>query len=139
MSTVLLDTGPLVATINRRDDRHQWASWQLSRLRPPFLTCEAVLTEACFLLSPYRGAKRAVMEMVARRLLSLPFRLEEEAEPVARLMARYADIPMSLADACLVRMAELYATSSILTLDRDFRIYRKHGRQTIPVLIPEEA
>ena len=133
----LLDTGPLVAALNRRDQYHLWATAQLARISPPLLTCEAVLSEACFLLQNLKGASEAVVKLVNNGLLKVPFCLEEEASPVKTLLARYSDVPISLADACLVRMAEQHSNSVLLTLDSDFRIYRKHGRQVIPVIMPE--
>jgi predicted nucleic acid-binding protein len=131
-----LDAGPLVAFLNRRDRYHAWATEQLAGVRPPLLTCEAVLSEACFLLRRLDGAVDAVFRLLERGLICVGLRLADEAPSVRRLLARYRRVPMSLADACLVRLAELHADSAVLTLDHDFRIYRKSGRQTIPTLIP---
>ena len=135
---VLLDTGPLVAFLNRRDRHHEWTLAQWAGEKPPFLTCEAVLAEACFLLRRSPGGSQAVMQLLARGIVTAPFRLEEETSSVAKLLFRYASLPMSLADACLVLMAERYPSGIVMTLDRDFRIYRKHGRQVIPVKMPDE-
>ena len=104
---------------------------------PPFLTCEAVLVEACFLLRRSSGGSQAVMQLLAGGIVSAPFCLEEETPAVAKLLFRYASVPMSLADGCFVRMAEQYPSAIVMTLDRDFRIYRKHGRQVIPVQMPD--
>ena len=131
-----MDTGPLVAFLNRRDRYHDWATSQLAKVAPPLATCEAVVTEACHLLRNAPGGAEAVLELVHRGLLRLSFQLEEEIEPVSRLMARYANVPMSLADGCLVRLMELKAQSTLLTLDSDFKVYRMHGRQVIPTRIP---
>ena len=136
MRKVILDTGPLVALLNRRDRYHRWAVARWNEVHPPLLTCESVISEASFLLAAAPGGGSAVLEMVHRRVLSLAFRLEDEATAVANLMTRYLDVPMSLADACLVRMTEQRADSAVLTLDRDFRLYRRHGRQIIPTLMP---
>ncbi len=133
---VLVDTGPLVASINRRDRFHEWAKARLAEMEPPISTCEAVLAEACFLLRNLPGGSRAVMEFLARRILEIPFRLEEHARPVTSLLQKYADAPISLADACLVRMSELREDSVVWTLDRHFRLYRRHGRQVITTLMP---
>ena len=95
-----------------------------------------MISEACFLLGQTRTGGTPVLEMLARQALSIPFRLEENARSVRILMRKYADVPMSVADACLVRMAELVAHSSMLTLDRDFNVYRKHGRHVIPLVVP---
>lgn len=136
--TVLLDTGPLVASINRRDRFHEWTKSQLARIEPPLFTCEAVLAEACFLLRHLSGGARAVVELVARKVLEIPFRVDAHARSLADLLQKYSNIPMSLADASLVCMSELREDSLVFTLDRDFRLYRRHGRQVIPTLMPPE-
>jgi predicted nucleic acid-binding protein len=136
---VLLDTGPLVALLNGRDKHHEWARLQWSQAVPPLLTCEAVLSEACFLLRAAPGGSEAVMELLRRHVVEVAFHLENHVEPVARLMRKYASVPMSLADGCLVRMAELSSESAILTLDHDFQLYRKGGRHVVPVIMPQEA
>jgi predicted nucleic acid-binding protein len=135
---VLLDTGPLVALLNGRDKHHQWTRLQWSQAAPPLLTCEPVLSEACFLLRAASGGSEAVMELLRRHVIEVAFRLEDHVEAVARLMRKYADVPMSLADGCLVRMAELSPESAVLTLDHDFRLYRKGGRQVVPVITPRQ-
>jgi len=136
---VLLDTGPLVAFLNRADRFHEWAKAQWERIRPPMLTCEAVLAEACFLIRKLPGGSQAIIELLNRGVIQIPFKLEEEAVSVGKLLGRYADVPMSLADACLVRMAERHANSYVLTLDWDFRIYRMHRRHIIPITTPHKA
>ncbi len=95
-----------------------------------------MITEACYLVRNWRLGGQAVMDLVGQGLVAVPFRLEEEAEAITELLARYSSVPMSLADACLVRMAEQHANSVVLTLDRDFKLYRKHGRQVIPTIMP---
>ena len=133
---VILDTGPLVALLNRRDRHHQWAKDHWSEIAPPLLTCESVLAEACFLVQPFAGGTTAVLEMVRRSVLDLSFRLAEETDAISRLLTKYQDLPMSLADSCLVRMAEQQPESVVFTLDSDFNIYRKYRRQRIPTLSP---
>lgn len=133
---ILVDTGPLVASINRRDRFHEWAKAQLGHMEPPLFTCEAVLAEACFLLRHPPGGSRAVLEFVARRVLEIPFRVEEHARSLASVLEKYADVPMSIADACLVRMSELREDSVVWTLDTHFRLYRRHGRNVIATLMP---
>jgi len=133
---VLVDTGVLIAYLKSQDHFHAWAVAQWQLIEPPFLTCEAVIVEACFLLSrTYNGAAK-VFALIEAGILKIPFRLEEESEAVAKLMSRYESVPMSLADGCLVRMSELYAKSEILTLDSDFTIYRQHRNSIIPVILP---
>lgn len=134
----LIDTGPLVAFLNRRDRFHRWATAQLAEVAAPVVTCEAVLWEACFLLRQFTGGSQAVLELVSRGLVRVGFRLDENVGPVAKLLAKYESVPMSLADACLVRMAEQYPDSGVLTLDRDFRVYRRHGRHVIPTVMPAD-
>lgn len=136
---VLLDTGPLVALLNRRDTYHAWATDRWAEIEPPFLTCEAVLSEACFLLRRDPRGAGAVMELVNRGIVEIPFRLQEHVEPVARLLGKYRTVPMALSDACLVRMMELYPEGVVLTLDADFRLYRRHGRRVVPTIRPDPA
>lgn len=134
---VLLDAGPLVAMLNRREMYHAWSHDQAERLPSPLLSCEAAMAEACFLLSSQTEAVSDAMDLVARGQIVIPFRLEAESSAVEALMRKYSNVPMSLADACLVRMAELYPQSKVFTLDSDFRIYRKNGRQVIPTIVPK--
>lgn len=133
---VLIDTGPLVAALARRDSHHQWAVERLREIEPPLETCEAVLTEAAFLLRGAVGGADALLALVDEGILTIRFDLEEHAQFVRALMRRYADQPMSLADACLVRMSEIRGDSKILTLDKDFRRYRRLGRKVIPLIAP---
>jgi len=136
---VILDTGPLVALINGRDKYHKWARLQWAQINPPLLTCEAVLSEACFLLRGLDGGETAVLELLQRRILHIPFRLVEHVKQIAWLLKKYSNVPMSLTDACLVRMAELYSEGLVLTLDADFGIYRRNKRQVIPFLSPRHT
>ncbi len=138
MSSVIVDTGPIVALLNQRDQHHQWTRDLLATIEPPLLTCESVLSEACFLVRHFSGGADAVLSLLDRQLLEVRFSLTEEAARVRRLMTKYDNIPMSLADACLVRMSELHSKSRVLTLDGDFHIYRKERRQRIPVLMPSD-
>lgn len=132
----LLDTGPLVAFLNRRDRFHAWAVAQLDEIEPPLLTCEPVLSEACFLLRHDPAGPAAVLDLVHDDLLRVGLHVPDEIVALRRLVRRYAELPISLADACLVRLAELNAGSVLLTLDTDFKIYRMHGRQVVPTRMP---
>jgi predicted nucleic acid-binding protein len=135
--SVLLDAGPLVAYFDQREARHIWARETMARLHPPLLTCEAVLTEACHLL--HKRVPTAISRLeswFARDLIQLAFNLEENWPRVFGLMQTYADLPMSLADACLVTMIENGTGDRIFTLDQHFRIYRHSGRRVLPVLMP---
>lgn len=137
MKHVVVDTGPLVALLNSRDSHHEWARKTLDVVEPPLRTCEAVISEACFIVRRLRGGPDAVLELLARGIVQIGFRLDAELAAVTKLMTRYAAMPMSLADACLVRMTELDRRATILTIDSDFRIYRRNGRQTVPVILPD--
>ena len=136
--SLLLDTGPLVATLFRRDQYHDWARNRWDGIELPVLTCEPVITEACFLLRAAENAIPKILEFVQRGVIRFGFHLQDEIDAVAALMRRYSNFPMSLSDACLVRMAELYPESMVWTLDSDFRHYRKNRRQVIPLLIPSD-
>jgi uncharacterized protein len=134
---VVLDTGPLVALLNARDEHHEWARHIFAEITPPLLTCEAVLSEACFLLRKATDGPNNVIELVERGVLNLPFVLSSEVRAVRQLMRRYDSVPMSLADASLVRMTELDARTTVLTADRDFSVYRRNKRQRIPLITPD--
>lgn len=131
----MLDTGPLVAFLNRQDKYHSWAMAQWGQIAPPMLTCEAVLSEACFLLAQTELGNEPVLRLLQRGVLALPFRLEDQAQAITRLLEKYRSVPISLADACLVRMSELYP-GQVFTIDNDFSVYRRHGRQVIPAIVP---
>jgi predicted nucleic acid-binding protein len=136
VAAVIIDTGPLVAFLCRDDGHHGWVTAQLALVEPPLLTCESVLSEAAFLLRRVGRGADALLALVRRKLVRVPFQLEAELPAVERLMARYANVPISLADACLVRMSETHAGSVVVTLDSDFRTYRRHGRNVIPLIAP---
>ncbi len=135
---VIVDAGPLVAFLCQRDSHHNWAKAAVENLPTPFFTSEAVISEACFLLNRYGVSHRHLFEMIDRETIHVAFSLQEEFARIAALMSTYANRPMSLADATLVRMAELQDEAVIFTVDEDFRIYRKNGRQQIPLLIPDK-
>ena len=136
MRPVIVDTGPIVALLNRRDQFHDWARATFATLEAPLLTCEAVLAEACFIVRKLEGGPEAVLDLVARGALKVGFRIDAELLALRTLVAKYASVPMSLADACLVRMVELDPRASVLTLDEDFRVYRRSGRLIVPVIMP---
>lgn len=132
---VLVDAGFLVALLSKRDTHHAWAVLQAPNLPPPWLTCEAVLSEAYHLLET--GGAPSLGALLRRRALLVPFELTQNLEAVAKLMEKYSEVPMSLADACLVRMTETLADPVILTTDQDFLIYRRHSRQVVPCVTPQ--
>lgn len=136
--TVVVDTGPIVALLDAGEANHDWARDQFQTLAAPLLTCEAVLSEASFLLArasedpslPVTLVERGVLKVT--RTLSSP----EDVLAVGRMIRRYRNVPMSLADACLVRIVERSDQASVLTLDSDFRVYRQGNRRMIPMLTP---
>jgi len=131
---VLVDAGFVVALLSRRDSHHHWAVAQAPRFALPWSTCEAVLSEAFHLLGG-RGAS-GLSALLRRRAMVVAFDVGNDLESVLKLIQKYADVPMSLADACLVRMTETLADPVILTTDSDFRIYRRHSRQVVPCVMP---
>ncbi len=135
--TVLIDTGPVVAALRKRDRHHEWARAHFAAATEPFATCEAVVSESLFLLEGAREGKEALCGLLERGIIVVSFSLEAEMEETLRLIRRYRDTPMSFADACLVRMAELENRATVLTTDSDFRIYRKNSRQVIPTFMPD--
>ena len=132
----LLDTGPLVSFLAAGLEHHQWAVEQWKELRPPLLTCEPVLTEAAFLLKREGRDADAIFALLERGVIRVAIAVEKEQADLRALMRRYRNRPMSLADACLVRLSEIHGTAEVLTLDGDFRIYRRHGSKVIPVRMP---
>jgi predicted nucleic acid-binding protein len=136
MKCVIADTGPLVALIDRDDRDHAWAVREGRRLPPKLLTCEAVLSEVHFLTRDLPTAKDRIESWLADGRLDPPFRVREHHAPIHELMTRYASVPMSFADACLVRMSELWPDAPVFTLDSDFRIYRRNKRQSLPLICP---
>lgn len=133
-ASVLVDAGYLVALVSRRDSHHDWAALQAPQNPPPWLACEAVVSEAFHLLGTRGGP--VLMALLRRGSLVVTFDLAADLDPVLKLMQKYAAVPMSLADACLVRMSETLSDPVVLTTDSDFRIYRRHSRQIVPCVTP---
>src|SRR5215208_1887616 len=130
----LADAGFLVALLSRRDAHHDWAVEQAERLQPPWKTCEAALSEAFHLLGGTGGA--ALAALLQRQAVVVSFDLGDNLEAVLKFIGKYADVPASLADACLVRMTETLDDPILLTTDADFAVYRRHGRQVVPCVRP---
>jgi predicted nucleic acid-binding protein len=126
------DAGVIVALLASDDPAHDWAA-EAFRSRSPFYTCEVVLGEACsFFPTP-----QPVLTLLSRGDLILDFDMKAELARVLALTAKYADQPMDLADACVVRMTELYSRCKVWTVDRrDFQVYRRHGRLPVPCEFP---
>lgn len=135
-SEILIDTGPLVAYLCENEEHHAWAVEQFKKHARPLMTCEAVFVEAVFLLQRSSRSHEKLFGLLTSGAITIAFNLEDDVEPLSALMTQYRDVPMDLADACLVRMAEQYEKSRVLTLDADFHIYRKHEREAIEVIMP---
>ena len=134
---VLLDTGPLVSFLADKADHGEWVREQWRRLAPPLLTCEPVLTEAAFLLKREGADTDPIFALLERGVVRVALRVDDELADLRTLMRRYRNRPMSLADACLVRLSELHSGGQVFTLDTDFRVYRRHGNKAIPLLMPD--
>ena len=134
--TVLIDSGCIIAALHRRDQHHAWARAHFDSFVDPCLTCEAVLSESFFLLQRARQATDALCALLERKIVSVEYSFRAELAATLGLLRRYANVPMSFADACLVRMAEVYDDVAVFTTDSDFEIYRRHGRQVIPLITP---
>ena len=136
MKMTLVDTGPLVAFFSEADAHHGWATEQFRQLRRPLLTSEAVLAEAAHHVHKAGGDAALLLDWVSHGVLKVALNLAEESTAIAALMRRYADQPMDLADACLVRLSEQIDDCQVFTVDGDFKVYRRHGRREIPLLAP---
>lgn len=132
---ILLDTGPLVALLNRRDTFHIWSVEKARNLSPPFYTCEAILAEAHFLLASINQGNRRLIDLLSSGKIVCTPVASRNLNRVGELMMTYANVPMSFADACLVCMAE-DQVNTIFTLDHDFRIYRKNRKEVLQLLLP---
>ena len=137
MKNTLIDSGPLVAFLDRRDQWHEWAAAEFAKATEAFQTCDAVLSEVCFLLSGVSAAIDRLKRLIKEQALRSVYFAGPENILLLELMHRYASVPMSFADACLVRMSEVIPASTVFTTDSDFRIYRRSRRQLIPLLIPD--
>lgn len=124
MKPVLLDTGVIVALLDRNEGAHKACANAVQQLEAPLLTCEAVIAESCYLLRNLAGASEAVIENIAAGMFQVAFQLSHEATSVKQVLRKYRDRKIDLADACLIRLADMFETGDILTLDRDFSIYR---------------
>jgi uncharacterized protein len=124
MKPVLLDTGFIVALLDRSESLHKTCARTIREVQAPLATCEAVITESCYLLRNLSGASEAVIENIAAGIFQIPFQLSRETAAVKQLLRKYKDRKIDLADACLIRLADQFGTADILTLDRDFAVYR---------------
>lgn len=136
MKRIIADASTIVALIDKRDEFHQWTSSQAENLPIPFSTCEAVISESCFLLHNIYQGEKTVLTYLKKGILQIDFSLSNEIEVIESLMRKYENVPMSLADACLVRMSEQIENSVVFTTDSDLHIYRRNGKRKIDSIIP---
>jgi uncharacterized protein len=129
----IADTGFLVAFLNRSDRHHRWALEIARAVSEPLLTCESVISESGFQV----GSIQQVFDLVEDGFLKIAFDLARNFERVRELAERYHDRMPDLADLCLIRMSELHVNLPVLTVDeKDFRVYRRNGRDVIPIVCP---
>jgi predicted nucleic acid-binding protein len=133
---LILDTGPWVALHCRSDIYHEWARSQFAQYPGPFLTCEAVVAETCFLLARAGFDPARALELIGRGVVRVSISLGDDVAAIRALLQRYDNVPASLADVCLIRLAELNEPSRVLTLDSDLHIYRRHGRKALSLITP---
>lgn len=137
METLLTDSGPIIALLDTSDQYHEWAVEQFSHLSGALITCEGAITEATHLLQDAGVKPWGVLELINREIIAVRFDLESNLNRVLSLMKKYADTPMDFVDACLVAMTEEKQNCKLLTLDSDFRFYRRFERQMIPLIAPK--
>jgi predicted nucleic acid-binding protein len=135
-AAAIVDAGPLIAFFDKGEQHHGWVRMQIAGLDRPLLTCEPVLTEAMLRLRRLPIVQSALFALLEKGALQIAFHLEDHLAALMRLHDKYRDRPMSLADACIVKMAELNERHAVFTLDLDFAIYRKHGREPLTVISP---
>ena len=133
IKTVIADTSAIVGFLSETDQWYKSAYPYFERFSRPVLTCEAVITECCFLMQNSLNGEKQVLQLIATDTMRIDFSIAVEVERLGALMEKYKSVPMSLADACLVRMSEIF-NAPIFTFDSDFRIYRRNGREQIPIL-----
>lgn len=128
----IVDTGFLVALLEVHDWHHAWAVEASEQIKWPALTCESVLSETAF----HVRSSQLVLELVQDGMVRLAFDITQHQTTMHDLAARYADRRPDLADLCLIRMSELYPRHTLITVDNDFRVYRRNKREAIPLLCP---
>ncbi|MDX2128080.1 MAG: PIN domain-containing protein [Chloroherpetonaceae bacterium] len=134
--SVIVDTGPLVAFINKKDQFHLWSKKVFESISPPLITCESVISESVYLLKKYPNGVNIIFQILERGLVKVDFSLANEINNVKGLVEKYSDVLMSVADACLVRLAELNPKTPILTVDSDFLIYKMFGNKSLVTISP---
>ena len=133
-ANAIVDAGYLIALLYRRDRHHAWAAAQAEQHPPPWKICDAAVSETFYVLG--ESGMGLLPTLFRRHMLFSDFDFAQNSEAVLALMEKYKEVPMSFADACLVRMTEVFNNAIVLTTDTDFRIYRRHGRQVVPCILP---
>jgi uncharacterized protein len=133
---VLLDTGVIVALLDRSERYHSRCAEAVTTLESSLITCEAVIAESCYLLRNLQGAPEAVIENVSAGIFQVPFVLKRSTREVKRILRKYRDREIDFADACLIALGNEFATGDILTLDRDFLVYRWGRHNAFRPLVP---
>jgi predicted nucleic acid-binding protein len=138
--TIIVDTGPLVALLSKDDQWHDWAVETAGRIAGPLCTCESVLAETFFLLSGVGNGCRTFAQFLRNPgFLILPWKIDNDRNAPLQLLEKYSDLPASLADACLIRMAEQSSDPLVWTIDDHFMVYRMHGTKRIPTIMPGKS
>ena len=135
---IILDAGPLIALLDKNDPFHEWAESELRKYFPVLLTCEAVLSETSFMLAKVNRGREGLLTFLRESPINVLPTFDGRTGTIVELLDRYSNVPMSFADACLVRLSELYPDAPILTLDSDFLIYRRNKNERLPVVLPDE-
>lgn len=134
---VIVDTGPIVAFFDKNEHNHHFVLEQMQNLEGPFYTCEAVLSEALFLLGKKISWKEKFLSLLASGKIEVPFSYSNHAFRVQEIIQTYKNLPSSFADACLLCMAETTPESRVFTLDGDFSIYRTSQGDSISLISPD--
>jgi predicted nucleic acid-binding protein len=135
VAAAIVDTGPLVAFFDQSERHHRWAVDRIEELDAPLLVCEPVLAEAMHLLARFAKAQDALLGLLENGALAIAFRVDEHVSFLRKLHQKYRG-RISLADGCIVRMAEIHPRHAVFTLDSDFMIYRKHDRNPLTLIYP---
>ena len=139
MRSILLDTGVIVALLDRAEREHAACAKAVQESSAPLVTCEAVIAESCYLLRGLAGAADAILENVRTGVFQIPFQLTQAAAPLQKLFRKYRDREIDLADACLVHLAGELQTGDILTLDHAFEIYQWGTNRPFHLLLQNRA
>jgi predicted nucleic acid-binding protein len=136
LKPILIDTSFIVALYNKSDRHHAKCLHVLDTMDRPAVTCEAVITESCFMLRQSPGAATDLLSTIENGTLEIHFQLGRSAALISALLEKYRDLPASFADACLVQMADQLDTGDVFTLDSDFKHYRWRRNRAFNMLIP---